>query len=119
MSGINRELTPHPRSSLFDKHLPGTPQVARLLRREGKAHIFKDRATMEFVVEAIRERGELTGLEDKDDDYDRYGLYFDEPIGYQLRADGSMMPLYYAEIKIVKGGNTYHVIPRTKPRRSE
>ena len=44
MSGINRELTPHPRSSLFDKHLPGTPQVARLLRKEGKAHVFKDSA---------------------------------------------------------------------------
>ena len=34
---------------------------------------------MEFVVQAIIERGELTGVEDKNDDYDRYGLYFDEP----------------------------------------
>ena len=54
MSGINRELTPHSRTSLFDKHLPGTPQVARMLRKEGKAHVFQDRATMEFVVQAIR-----------------------------------------------------------------
>ena len=61
-------------------------------------------------------RGELTGVEDENDDYYRYGLYFDEPIGYQIRADGSSIPLYYAEIKIIKGGNKYHVIPRTKPR---
>ncbi|MEB3343259.1 DUF6972 family protein [Okeania sp.] len=116
MNGINRELISHPRTSLFDKHLPGTPQVARLLRKEGKAHVFKDRATMEFVVGAIIQRGELTGVEDENDDYERYGLYFDEPIGYQIRADGSSIPLYYAEIKIVKGGNLYHVIPPTKPR---
>ena len=119
MTGINRELTPHPKTSLFDKHLPGTPQVARLLRKEGKAHVFKDSATMEFVVGAIIERGELTRVEDENDDYERYGLYFDELIGYQIRVDGSSLPLYYAEIKIVKGGNQYHVIPRTKPRRSE
>ncbi|MDY7002565.1 MAG: hypothetical protein SWX82_00960 [Cyanobacteriota bacterium] len=35
-----------------------------------------------------------------------------------LRADGSSLALDYAEIKIVKGGNQYHVIPRTKPRRA-
>ena len=68
---------------------------------------------------SIIEGGELTGVEDKNDNYDRYGLYFDEPIGYQIRADGSFLPLYYAEIKIVKGDNKYHVIPRTKPRRSK
>lgn len=78
--------------------------------------MFKDFATMEFVVQAIIERGELTGVEDENDDYERYGLYFDEPIGDQIKADGSRLPLYYAEIKIVKGGNQYHVIPRTKPR---
>ncbi|WP_375340738.1 hypothetical protein [Okeania sp. SIO2C9] len=27
------------------------------------------------------------------------------------------MNIKYAEIKIIKGGNLYHVIPRTKPRR--
>ncbi len=50
MSGINQELTPHPRTSLFDKHLPGTPQVERLLKKEGKAHVFKDRATMTIII---------------------------------------------------------------------
>ncbi|WP_445251000.1 MULTISPECIES: DUF6972 family protein [unclassified Microcoleus] len=32
--------------------------------------------------------------------------------------NGSRIPLYYAEIKIIKGTNNYHVIPRTKPRRT-
>jgi hypothetical protein len=118
MSGINRELRLDPRSSLFEKHLPGTPQVERLLKKEGKAHVFNDRATLNAVGKAIIERGYLTGVEDETDDYERYGLYFDDPIGYQIRADGSQIPLYYAEIKIIKGTDTYHVIPRTRPRRT-
>jgi len=75
MSGIDRELTPDPRTSLFDKHLPDTSQVQRLLRKEGKAHVFNDRATMDSVTQAILESGESSGVED-DDDYERYGLYF-------------------------------------------
>ncbi|TAG95778.1 MAG: hypothetical protein EAZ09_11405 [Oscillatoriales cyanobacterium] len=118
MTGINRELIPDARSSLFDKHLPGTSQVERLLRKEGKAHVFNDRATLDAVAEAIIERGYLTGVEDETDDYERYGLYFDDAIGYQVRADGSRIPLYYAEIKIIKGTDKYHVIPRTRPRRT-
>ena len=43
MSGIKREISPDPRPSLIDRHLPNTPQVQRLLRREGKAHVFNDR----------------------------------------------------------------------------
>lgn len=50
--------------------------------------------------------------------YELYELYFDDPISYQIRADGSQIPLYYAEIKIIKGTDTYHVIPRTRPRRT-
>ncbi len=118
MSGIDRELTPDPRTSLFDKHLPDTSQVQRLLRKEGKAHVFNDRATMESVTQAILESGERSGVEDEDDDYERYGLYFNAPIGYLIKADGSRIPLYYAEIKIIKGTNIYHVIPRTRPRRT-
>ncbi len=59
MSGINRERTPDPRTSLFDKHLPETPQVQRLLRKEGKAHVFNDRATMDLVIQAIIQRKPL------------------------------------------------------------
>ena len=118
MVGIFRTLTPDNRISLFDKHLPDTPQVQRLLKKEGKAHIFKDRDTMNFVIEQIIARGEQTGINDPTDDYDRFGLYFTEPIGYQIRSDGSNIPLYYAEIKIIKGTGIYHVIPRTKPRQT-
>jgi len=118
MNGINRELTPDPRTSLFDRYLPDTSQVKRLLRKEGKAHVFHDRITMEMVIQSIIERGEKTGFEDENDDYERYGLYFSDPIGYQIRADGTNIPLYYAEIKIIKGTNFYHVIPRTRPRRT-
>ncbi len=60
MSGINITLTPDPRISLFNKHLPGTPQVQRLLRKEGKAYVFNDQKTMERVIQAIIERGERT-----------------------------------------------------------
>ena len=118
MSGIDRDIIPDPRSSLIDRHLPNTPQVQRLLRREGKAHVFNDLETLERATQAIIVHGERTGIKDEDDDYERYGLYFSEPIGYIIRADGSQIPLYYGEIKIVKTTGEYHAIPRTSPRRT-
>jgi hypothetical protein len=118
MSGIDRDITPDPRPSLVDRHLPNTPQVQRLLCREGRAHVFNDLETLKRVTEAIIARGERTGIEDEDDDYERYGLYFSEPIGYIIRADGSQTPLHYSEIKIVKTTGEYHAIPRTSPRRT-
>ena len=118
MSGIDRDIIPDPRSSLIDRHLPNTPQVQRLLRREGRAHVFNDRETLERVTQAIIERGEQTGIDDEEDDYDRYGLYFPEAIGYIIKADRSQIPLYYGEIKIVKATGEYHAIPRAGPRRT-
>ena len=118
MSGINRKITPDPRPSLIDRHLPNTPQVKRLLRKEGRAHVFKDHKTLERVTQAIIESGERTGISDEEDDYERYGLYFPEAIGYIIRTDGSKTPLYYGEIKIVKTTGEYHAIPRTNPRRT-
>jgi hypothetical protein len=118
MSGIDRDITPDPRPSLIDRHLPNTPQVQRLLRREGRAHVFNDRETLEQVTQAIITGGEQTGIGDEDDDYERYGLYFSEPIGYIIKADGNHIPLYYGEIKIVKTTGEYHAIPRTSPRRT-
>jgi hypothetical protein len=118
MSGIDRNIIPDPRSSLIDRHLPNTPQVQRLLRREGRAHVFSDRETLKRVTEAILKDGEQTGINDEDDDYERYGLYFSEAIGYIIRTDGSQTPLYYGEIKIVKTTGEYHAIPRTSPRRT-
>ncbi|WP_414546216.1 DUF6972 family protein [Nostoc sp. CCY0012] len=118
MSGIERDIIPDPRLSLIERHLPDTPQVQRLLRREGRAHVFNDRKTLERVTQAIIANGERTGIEDEDDDYERYGLYFWEPIGYIIKAEGSQIPLYDGEIKIVKTTGEYHAIPRTSPRRT-
>ena len=118
MNGINREIIPDPRPSLINRHLPNTPQVQRLLRREGKAHVFNDLKTLEQVTQTIIKRGERTGINDEDDDYERYGLYFSEAIGYIIRVDGSQTPLYYGEIKVVKATGEYHAIPRTSPRRT-
>ena len=118
MTGIERSITPDPRSSLIDRHLPNTSQVQRLLRKEGRAHIFSDRETLEKVIQAIILDGERTGINDEDDDYERYGLYFTEPIGYIIRVDGSQTPLYYGEIKVLKITGEYHAIPRTSPRKT-
>ena len=115
MSGVDRDIVADPKQSLIDRHLPETLQVQRLLRKEGKAHVFNDEATMDAVTQAIVERGERT--DDEDDDYERYGLYFPTPIGYIIRADDSRKLLYYGEIKIVKATGECHVIPRTGPRR--
>ncbi len=118
MSGIDRDIILDPRPSLIDRHLPNTPQVQRLLRREGRAHIFNDRETLERVTQVIIMDGERTGVEDENDDYERYGIYFSEPIGYIIRTDGNQIPLYYGEIKIVKTTGEYHAIPRTSPRKT-
>lgn len=118
MSGISRDIILDPRPSLIYRHLPETPQVQRLLRKEGRAHVFNDLATLERVTRAIIERGEQTGANDDEDDYECYGLYFSEAIGYIIRVDGSRTPLYYGEIKIVKATGEYHAIPRTGPRRT-
>jgi hypothetical protein len=118
MSGIDRDISPDPRQSLIDRHLPSTAQVQRLLRREGRAHVFNDRETLERVTQAIIVGGEQTGVDDEEDAYDRYGLYFSEAIVYIIRVDGSQTPLYYGEIKIVKTTGDYHAIPRTSPRRT-
>ena len=107
---IDHELTLDSRH--LAKHLPNTPQMQKLLEREGSVHLFHDRATLETVAAAILQNGEFTGTLRG---HDRYGLYFTEPIGYRLDADGNQTPLYYGEMKIK--GDKYHVIPRTRPSR--
>jgi hypothetical protein len=56
MSAINRNITPDPRPSWVNSHLPNTPQVQRLLRRE-------DRETLENVTKAIIARAERTRID--------------------------------------------------------
>jgi hypothetical protein len=91
------------------EHLPGTPQSNKLIRKEGKAHVFHDVDTMETVVREISDHGEYTG---NVRGWDRYSLEFPEPVGKQVRADGSELPLHVGELKIKDG--KYHPVPRTK-----
>jgi hypothetical protein len=59
MSGIDRDnITSDPRPSLIDRHLPNTLQVQRLLRREGRAHVFNDLEALKRVTQAIIMGGE-------------------------------------------------------------
>lgn len=110
MSGIDREMILDRRH--IAKHLPDTPQVQRLLRRDRPAHMFNDEATVERVAQTIIERGEFTGIIRG---YERYGLFFAEAIGYRISPkDGSSTPLFYGEVKI-DAENRYHIIPRTRP----
>lgn len=109
MSGINRPIILD--SKHIAKHLPDTPQMRRLLNKGRAAHVFNDEATMNRVTQAIIEKGGFTGIIRR---YDRYGLFFTEPIGYRIDPDGRRLFLYYGEIKINEY-NEYHTIPRTRP----
>jgi effector-binding domain-containing protein len=109
MNGIARPITLDRRH--IAKHLPNTLQSQRLLKLGRAAHTFIDEDTMNRVAQTIIEYGEYNG---KIRNYERYGLFFTEPIGYRISADGSTIPLFYGEVKI-DADNRYHVIPRTKP----
>jgi hypothetical protein len=76
------------------KHLPGTPQRRKLFETEGKAHVFLDEETMLRVTQEIFDRGDFIGVIRN---HERYGLLFDEPIGYRIDRQGDRIPLYYAE----------------------
>ena len=91
------------------KHLPGTPQSEKLIRKDGSAHLFNDLETLSRVEAEILKRGQYTGTVR---DAERYGLRFDEPIGYRIGKDGNTTPLNYGELKVDPDGQ-YHVIPRT------
>lgn len=109
MSGIDREIVLDLRHTA--KHLPNTAQVQRLLRRGRSAHVFNNEATMNRVAQMIIERGDYTGIVRE---YERYGMLFIEPIGYRIDPNGSVIPLFYGEVKI-DAENQYHVIPRNRP----
>ncbi|WP_242048469.1 MULTISPECIES: DUF6972 family protein [Nostocaceae] len=85
--------------------------MQRLLKRGLAAHVFDDKTSMNQVAQAIIENGQFTGTVRG---YERYGMFFNEPIGYGISPDGSRIPLYYGEIKI-NADDQYHVIPRTRP----
>jgi hypothetical protein len=97
----------------LNKHLPGTKESAKLLQKEGAVHVITDKATLSRAETAFLEQGQLTGT---DRGTERYGLMFEEPIGYRISQDGSRIPLNYAELKLGPDGR-YHIIPRTGPAR--
>jgi hypothetical protein len=96
----------------LNKHLPDTAESAKLIQKEGSAHVFNDEATLRHVEQAILERGEATGSARG---WERFGLRFDEPIGYRIDAQGNKIPLYYGELKLDPKTGKYHVTPRTGP----
>jgi hypothetical protein len=109
MTGIERQIILDVRQ--VAKHIADAPQMQRLIKRGLAAHVFDDETTMNQVAQAIIENGEFTGIIRG---YERYGMFFNERIGYRISPDGSRIPLYYGEIKI-NADNKYHVIPRTRP----
>jgi RHS repeat-associated protein len=110
--GIAGEAVAYERKHLL-KHIAGTAEAAKEIRGKQKAaHVFNDLATLSRVEAEILSRGIHTGTSP---DYARFGLYFDEAIGYRIGRDGSKTPLHYAEMKISPDG-LYHIIPRTGPR---
>ncbi len=109
MSGIDRDIFLDPRH-IF-KHLPGTAQANRLLRRGRAVHMFNDEETLHQVAQAIIKTGTYTGFTRG---YDRYGLFFAEAIGVRISPDSSTIPLFYGEVKI-DADNRYHPIPRIRP----
>ena len=105
MSGIDRDILID--SRYFQRHLPNTPQVRKLLRRGRAAHVFNDEKTMLEVAQRGEHAGSIRN-------YERYGLLFTQSIGVRIVPNGSTIPLFYGEVKI-DANNRYHPIPRTRP----
>jgi hypothetical protein len=92
--------------------LPDTAEAARLIRKDGSAHVFKDKATLSRVEQELLESGESLGTVRG---WERYGKHFDEPIGFRIDASGNKIPLHYGELKLNPNAGLYHIIPRTRP----
>jgi RHS repeat-associated protein len=106
-NGLSYQISPN----YLDKHIAGTNKANSVLRSKGSNHVFTDRETLSYVEQEILKRGQHTG---RAKGTERYGLYFDQPIGYRIDSKGRQIPLRYGELKIRDDG-LYHVIPRTSP----
>lgn len=109
MSGIDGDIFLDKKH--LAKHLPNSAQSNRLLRLGLAIHVFVNEATMLQVAQDIIKRGKYTGCARG---YQRYGLLFTKQIGSRISPDGSVIPLFYSEVKI-DANNRYHPIPRTRP----
>jgi RHS repeat-associated protein len=94
-----------------DKHLPGTVKSWNLATGgKDAAHVFNDLSTLSRVESEIFARGVNTGTVRG---AQRFGLYFDGPIGFRVANGRVTNALCYGEMKV--DGPLYHVIPRTGP----
>jgi hypothetical protein len=97
------------------KHIEGSAASLKLIAREGAAHVFSDMAALARAENAIFEGGQFTGTVVRGSTVtERFGLAFESPVGYRIAADGSKIPLHYAEAKVGSDG-LYHLMPRTGP----
>ncbi|MDQ2809679.1 MAG: hypothetical protein M3Z04_22620 [Chloroflexota bacterium] len=93
-----------------DKHLLDTPASNRLLAKEGAIHVFIDRETMNRVIQEIIDHGQYLG---SIRGHERWGVQFNEAVGYRMTSAGTKIPLTFGELKVQKG--VYHAVPRTRP----
>ena len=97
---------------LLNRHLPETAAAAKAVAKDqAGAFVFKDLSTLSRVEAEIFARGEYTGTVRG---WERFGVRFNEPIGTQIRKNGTTTVLDYGEMKIRSNG-LYHVTPRTGP----
>lgn len=87
-------------SRFISRHLPQGRDVQKLLRQGKAAHVFLDEATMNRVESDLLVRGEFMATVRG---HDRYGIGYQEPIGYRITPDGKKQLLYYAELKVKEG----------------
>lgn len=78
----------------------------------GSAHVFNELPTLSRVESEIFARGGNTGVARE---WNRYGLFFEKPIGTRIGQDGTRTLLHYGEMKMRENG-LYHLVPRTGPR---
>jgi hypothetical protein len=110
-TGIAYEL------KFIPRHLEGSAAAAKLLAKGEAAHVFNDMETLAAVENAIFENGTFTGTVSRGArSTERFGLWFENPIGSRIAPDGSRIPLFYGEAKVSPDG-LYHVMPRTGPAR--
>ncbi|WP_197740631.1 DUF6972 family protein [Tuwongella immobilis] len=97
----------------LQKHLPDTPEAAKLLKKGDAAHVFTDEVTLRRGEAEIIARGKSTGVVRGTE---RYGLRFDEPVGYRIDpVTGNKLPLHDGELTLDPTTGKYHLMPRTRP----
>ncbi|MDD9733707.1 hypothetical protein PVW46_27700 [Mameliella sp. AT18] len=111
--GVHRADLKEASKNYIDHHLLGTPATDKLLAKGESIHVFNDMAMLRRVQNELLKRGNYMG---STRGHERYGLYFDKPIGFRIKDGVVTNRLRYGELKVYNDG-TYHVVPRTHPAR--